>query len=275
MEINRKNVMEIIEKSGLKPDKDYGQNFLLEPDVCKKIVDLLEISSEDAVLEIGPGIGSLTHFLSVSDAKEITLVDIDKRMIDFLKILYAKDNIELVLNDIRKVDVSNYTKIIGNLPYNITTETIVYLLEKCQKARRMVLMCQAEAFPRFYDLSGKEYGPASMLVHLVGGSKRNFVVKPGCFHPVPKCSSLVFTIDLEKNVNKSFVLEVYKFAKRLFLNRRKTIYNNLSTCLGNKEVAQKILEALNIPMNKRPEEILPQQYVGIYNLSKDYLIDIH
>ena len=275
MEINRKNVMEIIEKSGLKPDKDYGQNFLLEPDVCKKIVDLLEISSEDAVLEIGPGIGSLTHFLFFFDAKEITLVDIDKRMIDFLKILYAKDNIELVLNDIRKVDVSNYTKIIGNLPYNITTETIVYLLEKCQKARRMVLMCQAEAFPRFYDLSGKEYGPASILVHLLGVSKRNFVVKPGCFHPVPKCSSLVFTIDLEKNVNKSFVLEVYKFAKRLFLNRRKTIYNNLSTCLGNKEVAQKILEALNIPMNKRPEEILPQQYVGIYNLSKDYLIDIH
>ena len=275
MEINRKNVMEIIEKSGLKPDKDYGQNFLLESDVCKKIVDLLEISSEDTVLEIGPGIGSLTHFLSVSDAKEITLVDIDKRMIDFLKILYTKDNIELVLNDIRKVDVSNYTKIIGNLPYNITTETIVYLLEKCQKARRMVLMCQAEAFPRFYDLSGKEYGPASILVHLLGVSKRNFVVKPGCFHPVPKCSSLVFTIDLEKNVNKSFVLEVYKFAKRLFLNRRKTIYNNLSTCLGNKEVAQKILEALNIPMNKRPEEILPQQYVEIYNLSKDYLIDIH
>ena len=275
MEINRKNVMGIIEKSGLRPDKDYGQNFLLEPDVCKKIVDLLEISSDDTVLEIGPGIGSLTHFLSVSDAKEITLVDIDKRMIDFLKILYTKDNIELVLNDIRKVDVSSYTKIIGNLPYNITTETIVYLLEKCQKARRMVLMCQAEAFPRFYDLSGNEYGPASILVHLLGVSKRNFVVKPGCFHPVPKCSSLVFTIDLEKNVNKSFVLEVYKFAKRLFLNRRKTIYNNLSTCLGNKEVAQKILEALNIPMNKRPEEVLPQQYVEIYNLSKDYLIDIH
>ena len=92
MEINRKNVMEIIEKSGLKPDKDYGQNFLLEPDVCKKIVDLLEISSDDTVLEIGPGIGSLTHFLSISGAKEITLVDIDKRMIDFLKILYTKNN---------------------------------------------------------------------------------------------------------------------------------------------------------------------------------------
>ena len=275
MEINRKNVMEIIEKSGLKPDKDYGQNFLLEPDVCKKIVDLLEISSDDTVLEIGPGIGSLTHFLSISGAKEITLVDIDKRMIDFLRILYTKNNIELVLNDIRKVDVSNYTKIIGNLPYNITTETIVYLLEKCQKAQKMVLMCQAEAFPRFFDLSCKEYGPASILVHLLGISKRNFVVKPGCFYPVPKCSSLVFTIDLDENVNKSFVLEVYRFAKRLFLNRRKTIYNNLSSCLGNKDAAQKILEDLNIPINKRPEEILPKQYVEIYNLSKDYLIDIH
>ena len=275
MEINRKNVMEIIEKSGLRPDKDYGQNFLLEQKKSKKIIDLLEISNDDTVLEIGPGIGSLTHFLSVSDAKEITLVDIDKRMIDFLKILYTKNNIELVLNDIRKVDVSNYTKIIGNLPYNITTETIVYLLEKCQKAQKMVLMCQAEAFPRFFDLSGKEYGPASILVHLLGISKRNFVVKPGCFYPVPKCSSLVFTIDLDENVNKSFVLEVYRFAKRLFLNRRKTIYNNLSSCLGNKDAAQKILEDLNIPINKRPEEILPKQYVEIYNLSKDYLIDIH
>ena len=68
---------------------------------------------------------------------------------------------------------------------------------------------------------------------------------------------------------------MYRFAKRLFLNRRKTIYNNLSSCLGNKDAAQKILEDLNIPINKRPEEILPKQYVEIYNLSKDYLIDIH
>ena len=258
--------MEIIDKSGLKPDKDYGQNFLLEPDVCKRIVDLLEIQN-DKVLEIGPGIGSLTHFLSEYKDSQITLVDIDKRMIDFLKILYTKENINLVLNDIRKVDVSSYNKIIGNLPYNITTETIVYLLENCSSATNMVLMCQTEAFPRFNDLSGKEYGPVSILVHLLGDSKRNFTVKPGCFYPIPKCSSLVFTLNVDKNTDRELALKVYRFAKQLFLNRRKTIYNNLSSFLGNKEKAQAILDGLNIPANKRPEEISPSDYVRLYKAS--------
>lgn len=263
MEINRSNIMEIIEKSGLKPDKDYGQNFLLEPDVSKRIVDLLEIDN-DSVLEIGPGIGSLTHFIAEYKNAHITLVDIDKRMIDFLRILYTKDNIDLVLNDIRKVDVSSCTKIIGNLPYNITTETIVYLLENCKKAKKMVLMCQSEAFPRFSDLSGKEYGPVSILVHLLGDSKRNFVVKPGCFYPVPKCSSLVFTINIGENADRDLALKVYKFAKQLFLNRRKTIYNNLSSYLGDKEKARVLLERASIPEIKRPEEISPSDYVKLY-----------
>ena len=268
MEINRKNVMEIIEKSGLKPDKDYGQNFLLEPDVCKKIVDLLEISSEDTVLEIGPGIGSLTHFLSVSDAKEITLVDIDKRMIDFLKILYRKDNTELVLNDIRKVDVSNYTKIIGNLPYNITTETIVYLLENAKNVKRMVLMCQQEAFPRFSDVSGKEYGPASILVHLLGECRKLFIVKPGSFYPIPKCNSVVFAIDVKENVDYQEALNIYHLSKKLFLNRRKTIYNNLSNCIPNKEMCASILNELGIPQSKRPEELSPDTYRKLYERIK-------
>lgn len=263
MEINRSNVMEIIEKSGLKPDKDYGQNFLLEPDVSRRIVELLEIDN-DSVLEIGPGIGSLTHYLVENKNAHITLVDIDKRMIDFLKILYTKENVDLVLNDIRKVDVSSYTKIIGNLPYNITTETIVYLLENCKKAERMVLMCQSEAFPRFNDLSGKEYGPVSILVHLLGDSRRNFVVKPGCFYPVPKCSSLVFTINIDKNADRDLALKVYKFAKQLFLNRRKTIYNNLSSYLGSKDKAKELLEAVGVLENKRPEEISPVDYVKLY-----------
>ena len=263
VEIKRSNVMEIIDKSGLKPDKDYGQNFLLEPDICKKIVDLLEINN-DKVLEIGPGIGSLTHFLTQYKESKITLVDIDQRMIDFLRILYTQENTELVVNDIRKTDVSGYTKIIGNLPYNITTEVIVYLLENAVNAKRMVLMCQTEAFSHFSDVSGKEYGPASILVHLLGDSKRVFSVKPGCFHPIPKCSSLVFTIDINENVDRDLALKVYKLSKQLFLNRRKTIYNNLSGYLGNKEKAQAILEKANIPQNKRPEEILPNDYVVLY-----------
>ena len=265
MEINRKNVMEVIEKSGLKPDKDYGQNYLLEPELAKRIIDLLEIKSGENVLEIGPGLGSLSHFLSLYSESKITLVDIDERMINFLKIIYNISNISLVLNDIRKHDVTKYDKIVGNLPYNITTETVVYLLENAKNAKKMVLMCQAEAFPRFNDLSGKEYGPVSILVHLLGNSKRNFTVKPGSFYPIPKCSSVVFTIDLNNDDKREQSLEVYRFAKKMFLNRRKTIYNNLSSFLGNKETAAELLKQSNIDPSKRPEELSPSNFVTLYD----------
>ena len=267
MEINRNNVIEIIEKSGLKPDKDYGQNYLLETTICENIINLLDIQDEENVLEIGPGIGSLTHYLTMKEKAKIDLVDIDERMINFLKILYNQPNVSLILNDIRKHEVSKYEKIVGNLPYNITTETVVYLLENSKNAKKMVLMCQAEAFPRFNDLSGKEYGPVSILIHLLGTSKRNFVVKPGSFYPAPKCSSLVFTIDFKDGVDRELALKVYEFSKKLFLNRRKTIYNNLSSAIGNKDISLKILEKLGIPVNKRPEELSPEIFVDIYKQS--------
>lgn len=267
MEINRSNVFEIIEKSGLKPDKDYGQNYLLDVSICQKIVDLLELNETDNALEIGPGLGSLTHFISLNKCK-ITLVDIDERMINFLRKIYNQNNINLVLQDIRKHDVKNYTKIIGNLPYNITTETIVYLLENGASTKKMVLMCQAEAFNRFSDLSGKEYGPASILVHLLGTCKREMTVKPGSFYPAPKCSSIVFTISMKSGVDRNKALEVYKLSKKLFLNRRKTIYNNLSGYLNDKMEAENILNKLNIPLNKRPEELSPETFVRIYETIK-------
>lgn len=268
MEINRSNLFEIIEKSGLKPDKDYGQNYLLDVSICEKIVNQLDINKDDRVLEIGPGLGSLTHFIALFNS-ETTLVDIDSRMIDFLKIIYTKNNVKFIVQDIRKHDVNKYTKIIGNLPYNITTETIVYLLENAKNAKKMVLMCQAEAFNRFNDLSGKEYGPASILVHLLGNCKRVITVKPGSFYPAPKCSSVVFSLEISENVDRNKCLGVYNIAKKLFLNRRKTIYNNLSSYLGDKEKAESLLNQLGIPLNKRPEELSPDTFVKIYDcLSK-------
>ena len=86
MEINRSNIFEIVNKANLKPDKDYGQNFLVEPQVSEKIVNALNINDEDSVIEVGPGLGSLTHYLSLQKCRK-TVVDIDRRMVDFLKIL--------------------------------------------------------------------------------------------------------------------------------------------------------------------------------------------
>ena len=262
MEINRSNIFEIINKASLQPDKDYGQNFLVEPEISNRIVEALNINNKDNVIEVGPGLGSLTHYLSLSDAS-ITVVDIDLRMTNFLKIVYQDSNINIVENDIRKVDVSNYNKVIGNLPYNITTEAIQYFLLNANKAKKMVFMIQSETLSHFIDVSGKEYGPTSMLIHLLGNIEKLFTVKAGSFYPAPKCNSVVFAINIDPNKDRLKAISAFKLAKQLFLNRRKTILNNLANYLKNKELANKVCEDLQINPLSRPEQLSPEIYLSI------------
>ena len=262
MEINRNNINELVNKCNVRPDKDYGQNFLVDPFIAERIVASLNVKKEDAVLEIGPGLGSLTHYLA--NNCNLDVCDIDSRMIDFLKIFY-KEEINYILNDVRKIDVSKYDKIIGNLPYNITTELVTFLLMN-SSASLMVLMCQSEAFNRFFDLKGENYGPVSVLLHLLGRSEKVLTVKPGSFYPAPKCNSLVFVFNRDEKCSKDEVIEVYKMCKSLFLNRRKTIQNNLKSYLKNSELINKILKELNITPNTRPDAISPDQYLAMYKL---------
>ena len=262
MEINRSNIFEIVNKADLKPDKDYGQNFLVEPEISKKIADALNIKEKENVLEVGPGLGSLTHFLSESNY-QTTVVDIDQRMTNFLRIIYQEKDVKIIENDIRKTDVSNYEKIIGNLPYNITTETIQYLLLNASKCSRMVFMIQSETFNHFYDVTGKEYGPTSVLIHLLGSIEKLFVVKAGSFYPAPKCNSTVFAVNIDTRVNRFSAIAAFKVAKQLFLNRRKTILNNLVNYLKNKDLANKVCGDLNINPLARPEQLSPEMYLAI------------
>lgn len=272
MEINRSNIMEIVNNSNARPDKDYGQNFLVEPEVCKRIVSSLDIQNGENVLEIGPGLGSLTHFIQL-EATKLTIVDIDERMIALLKLLYGKcENVEMVLNDIRKVDVSNYDKIIGNLPYNITTETIVYLLLNAIKFKKIVLMIQSDAFPHFLDTEGKEYGPASVLLHLLGNVKKLFQVKAGSFYPAPKCGSTVFEINKDPICELSEAKQVYAFAKSMFANRRKTILNNLTGLVKSRDLANAILLEADIKITTRPEDINPTNYLNLCRIYQKHLL---
>ena len=262
MEINRDNILEVCRKSNIHPTKDYGQNFLITPDTSKRIVDSLDIQDSDVVLEVGPGIGSLTHFLS-EYKNDIDVVDIDYQMTSFLNVVYQDNaNINIIKNDIRKHDVSKYTKVVANLPYNITTEVIVYLLMNAKKAKKMVLMCQNETFLHFYNTSGSEYGPTSILIHLLGSINKTIVVGKGCFYPVPKVDSVVFEINLDKEINEDIV-RAYKVSKSLFLNRRKTIFNNLSNFIKDKELARKILSDASLMENLRPEQIPPEKFLEI------------
>ena len=263
MEINRSNVFEIANKADLKPDKDYGQNFLVEPQICERIVNALNIDVNDKVIEVGPGLGSLTHYLSLYN-NETTVVDIDPRMVDFLRIVYKDNqNISVVENDIRKTNVSEYTKIIGNLPYNITTETIQYFLLNAKSAKRMVFMIQSETLAHFYDVSGKEYGPTSVLIHLLGNIEKLFTVKAGSFYPTPKCSSSVFAINIDPSIDREAAIRAFKVSKQLFINRRKTISNNLLNYLKDKELVNKLCSDLSINPLLRPEQIAPDTYLRV------------
>jgi len=265
MIIERSNINELVLKTGIKPDKDYGQNFLIDPSISERIVNELNIVDSDNVLEIGPGLGSLTNFMY--EKSNLTLVDIDRRMTDFLSPIY-KNNVVIINDDIRKVDVSKFNKIIGNLPYNITTELIIYLLFNAKKCSKFVLMCQQEAFDRFFETKGSAYGPASVLVHLLGDIKKILIAKPGSFYPSPKCNSLVFTLDIDLEVDRTKIIEVYKMTKSLFINRRKTIQNNLKSYLGSSEKTFGLLTSLNINPLTRPEEISPLKYLEMYNAIK-------
>ena len=268
MEINRSNISELVNKCQVKPDKDYGQNFLIEPTIASKICDYLNVESNSSILEIGPGLGSLTHYLV--DKGQLTVCDIDSRMIDFLKIFY-KDSVTYILDDIRKVDIKDYQYIIGNLPYNITTELVTYLLLNSNNTKSMVLMCQLEAFNRFADMSGENYGPVSVLLHLIANIEKLLVVKPGSFYPAPRCNSVVFRIDLFEDKNLVQAEKVYKMTKSLFLNRRKTIYNNLKNYLSSGDQAKAILDELGLSINLRPENISPEIYLKMYLLIQNRL----
>ena len=260
MEINRSNINEIVTKASLRPDKDYGQNFLVEPSICERIVD-----EKDYVLEVGPGLGSLTHFVSLKNPK-YDAVDIDPRMVNFLRVIYQENsNIQIIESDIRKHDVSKYNKVIGNLPYNITTETIQFFLTNATNAKRMVFMIQSEALNRFYDVKGKEYGPVSVLLHLLGSIEKLFTVKAGSFYPAPKCSSVVFAINIDETRDRESAIGAFKLAKSLFLNRRKTIQNNLVNTLKDKELVTKVCSDLNINPLSRPEDLSPETYLAIYH----------
>lgn len=263
MEINRDNIFDILKQTNISPDKDYGQNFLLDSKACQLFVDTLNIYEQDYVLEIGPGLGSLTHFLSLKNAKT-TIVDIDNRMTSFLKIVYRDNsNIEIINKDVRAVDLSKFTKIIGNLPYNITTELVNHILVYAKNATTITLMCQKEAFDRFNDLSGKKYGPSSILIHLLGTCAKVKTVPAGSFYPAPKCDSVVFTININE-ANREEAVNIYKFSILLFSNRRKTILNNLVNAIHDKDKAIQVLNSLNIPINKRPEELSVETFKNLY-----------
>ena len=261
--MNEKDYFDKVKSYKLIANKSLGQNFLVNPDVAQRIVNLLEIKKGDRILEIGAGLGSLSFYISQSDSN-VELIDIDERMLMFLNEQFgAKVNVTVKRQNILKYDIKGFNKIIGNLPYYITTSIIEKLLLDATNCERIVLMTQKEVYPKLLE---NNKSPLSLFLNYVTDISSPIEVGRNNFAPVPHVDSVVFVLTPNKNMKNEGNKELFKIMKQLFLLRRKNILNNLTNLLKNKEKAREILEKMKIDTNKRPEELSIEFYINLLKM---------
>lgn len=255
----------LLKELGLAPQKRFGQNFLISGSVSEKITKIVLQDESEIIYEIGPGLGALSEYL-VKSTKPIKLVEIDHGLAYYLSHHFAQfSHVEVIDKDILKIQFNaQKLSVISNLPYYITTSIIEKVILENAELVNFVFMVQQEVSDRlFASPKSKQYGPLSILLALTGEIKQVINVDQTAFYPAPNVNSVVYAYRPKPNhLNKS---EFYSFLKSLFLMRRKTIYNNLSTMVKHKEDALKILHSANIAQNLRPEEITPEQFVIMFD----------
>ncbi len=227
---------EIINRYDFAFKKNFGQNFLIDERVLNKIIASAEITKEDTVLEVGPGIGTLTQALA-RHAKKVIAVEIDKTLIPILEdVLSDFDNIEIINNDILKVDVAQLAadnggkslKVVANLPYYITTPIIMGILEQQLPVESITVMIQKEVALRMQaEPSTKDYGALSLAVRYYCEPYLVANVPQNCFMPRPNVDSAVIRLTLHKNppVKTNNEQLMFKLIKTAFSQRRKTLLN--------------------------------------------------
>ncbi len=280
--MNRNNTLEVIKKHNLRLTKTLGQNFLNDDSVVKRIVDAADINDKTLVIEIGPGIGSMTKEMA-SIAAGVVAVEIDKHLIPALNDnLSDFSNIAIINNDIMKVDIeailtenkekynADVIKVVANLPYYITTPIIMKFLEEVKGIDAMVFMVQKEVAQRMVSKPGiKDYGALSVAVQFYSKPQIMFDVPPHCFIPQPEVHSTVIKLDILSeppvNVNKELY---FKLVKASFGQRRKTLVNALANAgifNKSKEQIKHIIESMGLNENVRGEVLSVEKFGELAN----------
>ena len=250
----------ILKTFNLRASKRLGQNFLIDAGVVDEIVNAAEISAGDEVLEIGPGIGTLTQGLLECGAK-VTAVELDKKLPAVLaQTLAGYENFKLVQGDILKVDVEKLMppnfKVVANLPYYITTQILLTLMEKRLPITKIVTMVQREVAERMTAApDSKTYGAMSVAVQFRADVRIAFDVPPESFLPRPEVTSAVVVRDIKEppfQVDEEFFTKVVRAA---FGQRRKTLFNSLIGAGFNRDAVTKALEVAEIEFNRRAETL--------------------
>lgn len=272
----------IMDKYKIKANKSLGQNFLISDEVIENIIDKSEIKSDDLIIEIGPGLGTLTSCL-LEKAKKVICIELDDKMIEILQDRFKLyNNFELIHNDVLKVDLQELikkekennniknVKVVANLPYYITTPIIMKLLEEKLDLKSITVMVQKEVGDRLIATPGdKETGAITYTVYYYASAKKIIEVSKNSFIPEPEVTSEVIQLNIriDEPVNVENKEEMFKIIKGAFMQRRKTLLNALTNAkiFASKEAGAKILKELGIAENIRPEKLTLQNYADITN----------
>ena len=274
------NTIAVLQKYNFNFQKKFGQNFLIDTHVLEKIIEESGITKEDFVLEIGPGIGTMTQYLC-ENAREVAAVEIDKNLIPILAdTLSAYDNVEVINEDILKVDINRLAeeknggrpiKVVANLPYYITTPIIMGLFESHVPIDSITIMVQKEVADRMKTGPGsKDYGALSLAVQYYAKPELVANVPPNCFMPRPRVGSAVIRLTRHAEVPVQAEDEklMFQMIRASFNQRRKTLVNGL----GNapelhipKEITTEVLEEMGLSASVRGEALTLAQFAELSN----------
>lgn len=277
---NPTETMEILQKYHFNFQKRFGQNFLIDGNVLQKIVDCADVKAEDCVLEIGPGIGTMTQYLAKS-AREVIAVEIDKALIPILEdTLSDYDNVTVINEDILKIDIGRLVqeqnqgkpiKVVANLPYYITTPIIMKLFESHVPLQSITVMVQKEVADRMQVGPGtKDYGALSLAVQYYARPEVAAFVSPSCFIPKPGVGSAVIRLDRYETPPVEVQDEKLLFAliRAAFNQRRKTLANSIANAgeleFSREEVAEALAE-LQLSPTVRGEALTLDQFAALAN----------
>lgn len=271
---NKKVTRYILQRFGIHMSKRLGQNFLIDANIVQGIVDAANVQENDRVLEIGPGIGTLTQALAETGA-EVTCVELDKRLPEVLAhTLDAYDNVRVIQGDILKVNIPEIMgdkpfKVVANLPYYITTPIIMALLEKHLPITDIVVMVQKEVAERMAaQPGGKTYGALSVAVQYYTVPEIALYVPPRSFMPPPEVDSVVVNCKVRQIPAVELMDEkmFFRVVKAAFGQRRKTLNNALKSMGVDKSIIADVLDKAGIEATRRGETLTMEEFGAIANI---------
>ncbi len=279
---NPSRTAEVLKKYQFHFQKKFGQNFLIDGNILEKIVNAARITEEDCVLEIGPGIGTMTQYLA-ERAKSVIAVEVDKNLIPVLRdTLSSYQNVKVINEDILKVDVGRIVreenggrpiKVVANLPYYITSPILMNLLASPVEWATICVMMQKEVAQRLIAKPGtKQYGALTLAIEYQMQAKIAFDVSRKVFVPSPNVDSAIVVLTPRTNplpVQPFDKQKLFGFIRGCFAHRRKSLWNNLQSVIGKdpgvKEKMTAVLAQLDISPQIRPEKLTLEQFIELAN----------